>query len=164
MHPLLARLDRWLVVNRPAYYAALMPGAPADGIDELARAVGGELPPPLLRELLAWRNGQDESRNILYPSLEAWLETFVVALETGMFEEADEAYRPGCWDPVDEEAYRALVAGRYPGYPIEACVPDSSDDIRDESFPISSRNSTEKTRTCRGPGPAAYRSAGLRLG
>lgn len=211
MHPLLARLDRWLAVNRPAYYAELMPGAPVADIDELARAVGGELP-PLLRELLTWRNGQsgdgagcleslwslmsaediaaamesmawveetegfedlwwgagwvpflaniygdhlcvdlqgafggkpgqliefrskDESRNIRYPSLEAWLETFVIALETGMFEEAGEDHRPGCWDPVDDEAYEALVSARCPGYPIEAHIPDPPDDIADGAF------------------------------
>lgn len=210
MHPLLARLDRWLAENRPAYYAGLVPGASAADIDELARAVGGELP-PLLRELLSWRNGQSgdcdgcleslwflmsardiadameelvwveetegfedlwwgagwvpflgniygdhlcvdlqgafdgkpgqliefrsksESRDIRYPSLEAWLETFVIALETGMFEEADEDYRPGCWDPVDDEAYEAFIAGRYPGYPFEAGIPVSPDDDRDES-------------------------------
>ncbi|MFE3443075.1 SMI1/KNR4 family protein [Nocardia sp. NPDC059180] len=211
MSPFLARLDRWLAVNRPAYHAGLMPGASEADIDELARDVGGDLP-PLLRELFTWHNGQNgdndgcleslwflmstediaaamedmvwvketqgfedlwwgagwvpflaniygdyvcvdlqgafdgkpgqliefrskaESRNILYPSLEAWLETFVIALETGMFEEAGEDYRPGCWDPVDDEAYEAFIAGRYPGYPIEACIPDSPDDIQDESF------------------------------
>ncbi|NEW41979.1 SMI1/KNR4 family protein [Nocardia cyriacigeorgica] len=210
MHPLLARLDQWLAVNRPVYYAGLMPGAPEADVDELARDVGGELP-VLLRELFTWHNGQDrndgcleslwflmstedtaaaiedmlwvketegfedlwwgagwvpflaniygdymcvdlqgafdgtpgqliefrskdEFRNIRYPSLEAWLETFVIALETGMFEEAGQDYRPGCWDPVDSEAYEALIAGRYPGYPIETCIPDSPDDPRGESF------------------------------
>ncbi|MFD4406354.1 SMI1/KNR4 family protein [Nocardia sp. NPDC058499] len=210
MHPLLTRLDRWLAVNRPAYYAGLAPGASTADIDELARAAGGEVPPPL-RELLTWRNGQSgdydgcleslwflmsareiadtmedmvwvketegfeelwwgpgwvpflgniygdhlcidlqgafdgkpgqlieipsksESRDIRYPSLEAWLETFVIALETGMFEEADKGYRPGCWAPIDDEEYAALIAGRYPGYPIEAEVPYFPDDIEDEA-------------------------------
>lgn len=210
MHPLLARLDQWLVANRPAYHAGLMPGASGADIDEVARRVGGELP-PLLRELLTWRNGQnedcdgvleslwslmstediasamddmawvketqgfedlwwgtdwvpflanmfgdhmcidlqgafggkpgqliefrckDESRNIIYPSLDAWLETFVVALEAGMFE-VSEQNQVGCLDPVDRGAYEAFITERHPGYPIEACIPASPQGIRDESF------------------------------
>ncbi|MGO4649800.1 SMI1/KNR4 family protein [Nocardia sp. 2YAB30] len=48
------------MANRPAYYAGLVPGASVADIDEVARRVGGELP-PLLRELLTWRNGQSEN-------------------------------------------------------------------------------------------------------
>ncbi|WP_442024892.1 hypothetical protein [Nocardia sp. 2YAB30] len=50
-----------------------------------------------------------------------------------MFEESA-ADGIGCWDPVDCEAYEAFVAGRHPGYPIEARIPDSPNDVRDESF------------------------------
>lgn len=210
MHSLLARLDQWLVANRPAYRAGLMPGASAADIDEVARRLGGELP-PLLRELLSWRNGQsedcdgvleshwslmstkdiasamddmawvketqgfedlwwgtdwipflanifgdhmcidlqgafggkpgqliefrakDEFRNITYPSLEAWLETFVVALETGMFEEGEQN-RADCLDLVKREAYEAFVTERHPGYPIEICIPNFPPGIRDGSF------------------------------
>ncbi|MFG1890446.1 SMI1/KNR4 family protein [Micromonospora sp. NPDC049051] len=59
MHPLIARLDRWLQANRPTYHASLQPGASSDVIDEIARRAGGELP-ALLRELLTWRDGQPD--------------------------------------------------------------------------------------------------------
>lgn len=57
MHPLLARLDRWLSTHRPAYHAGLRPGASADAIDAIAARVDGRFP-PLLRELLGWRDGE----------------------------------------------------------------------------------------------------------
>ncbi|MET7772406.1 SMI1/KNR4 family protein [Nocardia sp. NPDC005366] len=205
MHPLLARLDQWLAANRTAYHSGLMPGASEANIDEVARRVSGELP-PLLRELLTWRNGQsadyegvlkspwslmstkdiastmDEMawlvenddfadfwgtdwvpflgsicgdhmcidlqaafggepgqivyyssegvRHIAYPSLEAWLETFVVALETGMFGDSGE----DCWEPVDWASYEAFVAERHPGYPIELSIPDYRDDSRSDAI------------------------------
>lgn len=58
VHPLLTRLDQWLAATRPAYYAALAPAAAAADIEEIAERVDTELP-PLLRELLTWKNGQD---------------------------------------------------------------------------------------------------------
>ncbi|WP_348538344.1 SMI1/KNR4 family protein, partial [Nocardia cyriacigeorgica] len=57
MHPLLTRLDRWLMLNRPAYRAGLRPGASADAIDALAARFEGRFP-PLLRELLGWHDGE----------------------------------------------------------------------------------------------------------
>ncbi|MEU6184369.1 SMI1/KNR4 family protein [Nocardia sp. NPDC047038] len=208
MHPLVVRLDQWLLANRPAYHAGLMPGASAADIDEVARRVGGRLP-PLLRDLLTWRDGQsedyfgslefywslmpaggiastmdemawiaaneglddlewsadwvpflqnpfgdymcidlqgafggrpgqlvkyghdDEFRNIICPSLEAWLGTLVAAFEAGMFESEHEA-RDGRFDPVDWKAYEAFVAERHPGYPIEVCLSDSRRDSRSD--------------------------------
>ncbi|MGW5518995.1 SMI1/KNR4 family protein [Nocardia africana] len=203
MHPLLARLDRWLVANRPGYHAGLEPGASGTDIDEVARQVDGDLP-PLLRELLTWRNGQSADnegvlesawslmsteeiattmddmgwlvenddfadfwstdwvpflasgcgdhmcidlraafggepgqivyyssegyREVAYPSLQAWLETFVVALETGRFEDRGE----DCWEPADRASYEAFVAERHPGYPVELGVPQPT--VRDEFF------------------------------
>ncbi|ONI84828.1 hypothetical protein ALI22I_30550 [Saccharothrix sp. ALI-22-I] len=56
MHPLVARLDRWIRENRADYYAGLAPGASLETIDHLI----GESVPPLLREMLAWRNGNDD--------------------------------------------------------------------------------------------------------
>lgn len=200
MHPLVARLDRWLQAYRPDYRAGLAPGASAADIDEIARRVDGELP-ALLRDLLTWCDGQradnfgslefywalmsareiastlddmawfvgqhdidgfwgpgwvpflangfgdyvcidleggfggipgqilehsheDPVRYITHPSLEAWLETLVVAVESGMFGDDHD----GRWDPVDDEAYAALRAERHPGYPVTARIPDSSED------------------------------------
>ncbi|NEW29208.1 SMI1/KNR4 family protein [Nocardia cyriacigeorgica] len=57
MRPLLTRLDRWLMLNRPAYRAGLRPGASADAIDALAARFEGRFP-PLLRELLGWHDGE----------------------------------------------------------------------------------------------------------
>lgn len=56
MHPLIVRLDRWIAENRPDYYAGLAPGVPVGDLD----ALFGDRLPPLLRELLAWRDGNDD--------------------------------------------------------------------------------------------------------
>lgn len=60
MNPLIDRLDLWLRTNRPRYHASLGPGATASSIDALERRVGTALP-PLLREMLAWRDGTNVS-------------------------------------------------------------------------------------------------------
>lgn len=54
---------------------------------------------------------KDEFRNITHPSLEAWLETLVLACEAGMYDEVG--------DIVDWQAHEAFLAARLPGYPIE---------------------------------------------
>lgn len=194
---LIARLDQWLRTYRPDYYARLLPGASASRIAALERRVGRALP-PLLKEMLAWRDGagwvdvgdredlayegmwmsieqitevmtmldemaeidewerdnwwcvgwvpfldtisddclcvdlvgsfggrpgqvlkfihDDEWRPIRYRSFDAWLQTFVEALEAGLLS-ADE---DGFVRAADDDVYDAFVAARNPGYPIEA--------------------------------------------
>jgi cell wall assembly regulator SMI1 len=41
---------------RPDYHAKLLPGASVSSIDALERRIGAALP-PLLRQMLAWRDG-----------------------------------------------------------------------------------------------------------
>jgi cell wall assembly regulator SMI1 len=56
---LLGRLDRWLAEHRVGYHGGLKPGADAAQVDALQHALGVPLPEDL-RQLLAWRNGQDD--------------------------------------------------------------------------------------------------------
>ncbi|WP_157170910.1 SMI1/KNR4 family protein [Nocardia araoensis] len=88
---------------------------------DLQGAFGGE-PGQLIKY-----GHDDEFRNIVWPSLEAWLETLVAAFEAGMFESENEA-RDGRFDPTDWGAYEAFVVERLPGYPIEVCLSDSRHD------------------------------------
>lgn len=55
----------------------------------------------------------DSTRLIDYPSLERWLETFVVSLEASLWEE-----RNGRFQPVDNSKVEAVVNKMNPGYPI----------------------------------------------
>ena len=196
MDSLIARLDLWLRTNRPQYHESLLPGAPASSIDALERRVGAALP-PLLEEMLAWRDGtggvdlladedlacegrwmsiaeitetvdmlddmaavdewerddwwcagwvpflmtfsddylcvdligsfggqpgqvlkfwhDDKERPIAYPSFDAWLRTFVEALEEAMLVTDDRFVVP-----LHDDSYAAFVAARNPGYPIPA--------------------------------------------
>ncbi|MFD3702190.1 SMI1/KNR4 family protein [Nocardia sp. NPDC058658] len=66
-------------------------------------------------------------RTITFPSLQAWLETLVTALESGMYE-VEEDGRP---QVVDDAAYEALVADRHPGYPIDIQLADYASDERE---------------------------------
>jgi cell wall assembly regulator SMI1 len=59
----------------------------------------------------------DNARTITYPSFEAWLRTFVEALEADLFE-----VEGGDLHPMDDEALEEFVAKRNPGYPIEVCA------------------------------------------
>jgi cell wall assembly regulator SMI1 len=52
--PLLDRLERWLKKHRRRFVKGLNPGATPEELKAL-----GDKAPPELRELLAWRNGQD---------------------------------------------------------------------------------------------------------
>jgi cell wall assembly regulator SMI1 len=56
-----------------------------------------------------------ESRNIVYPSLEKWLETFVASLEAGLWREVGGDLRP-----IDEDKWDAFLLLMNPGYPITA--------------------------------------------
>ncbi len=56
-----------------------------------------------------------ESRSIIYPSLEKWLETFVNSLEARMWQEVG-----GDLHPVDEDEWHAFLGEMNPGYPIRA--------------------------------------------
>jgi cell wall assembly regulator SMI1 len=55
----------------------------------------------------------DSSRVIDYPSLEQWLETFVVSLETQLWRERD-----GSLELLDQDQFEQLVKRMNPGYPI----------------------------------------------
>jgi cell wall assembly regulator SMI1 len=55
----------------------------------------------------------DKERPIVHSSFDAWLQTFVAALEADMLTTDDRFVRP-----VDDDAYDAFVAARNPGYPI----------------------------------------------
>lgn len=59
---LVARLDLWLRTHRPSYHAKLLPGASASRIAALERRVGSALP-PLLKEMLTWRDGAGWARD-----------------------------------------------------------------------------------------------------
>jgi cell wall assembly regulator SMI1 len=54
---LLQRLDAWLAKHRERYHEALSPGATAEDLDALARAIGQPLPAEL-KQWLGWHNGQ----------------------------------------------------------------------------------------------------------
>jgi len=54
-----------------------------------------------------------EDRVIRFPSLEKWLESFVVTLEAGMWEEKESGFQPKDYDRL-----MALVKQWNPGYPI----------------------------------------------
>ena len=60
-----------------------------------------------------WRDW--DSRNIEYPSLEKWLDTFVVSLEAGLWREVG-----GDLHPIDEDRWDPFLRKMSPGYPIEA--------------------------------------------
>lgn len=61
MNTLVGRLDAWLAAHRPGFHAALNPGATPAALDALAARAGHALP-PLLRELLTWRDGEPFDR------------------------------------------------------------------------------------------------------
>jgi len=56
-----------------------------------------------------------ESRNIVYPSLEKWLETFVPSLEAGLWQEEG-----GDLHPIDVDEWKTFSGKMNPGYPIKA--------------------------------------------
>src|SRR4051794_6428235 len=58
MERLIARLDRWLREQRPAYYAALQPGLSGHRLREFEREIGFRVP-DAFKSLYARRNGQD---------------------------------------------------------------------------------------------------------
>ena len=58
MEHLIDRMNRWLVVNRPDYYALLQPGATNVDLDAVESQFQIRLPPSF-RQLYCWRNGQD---------------------------------------------------------------------------------------------------------
>lgn len=55
---LIGRMDRWLAVNRPDYYALLQPGATEVELDAVEARFTLKLP-GAFRQLYRWRNGQD---------------------------------------------------------------------------------------------------------
>jgi len=55
---LICRLEDWLKINRPDYYAVLLPGLSSVELGEIERALGVAFPEDL-RSLYAWKNGQD---------------------------------------------------------------------------------------------------------
>lgn len=55
----------------------------------------------------------DSPRNVLFPDLMTWAETFAESLEKGMWSDDDG------FQLTDEAAYRALVGERAPGHPID---------------------------------------------
>ncbi len=57
---LIARLEAWLLANRPTYLKQLKKGADAKDIEKLERAVGATVP-AAFKAFLAWRNGQSGS-------------------------------------------------------------------------------------------------------
>jgi cell wall assembly regulator SMI1 len=57
MNDLVARLDKWLRVNRPDYYPDFQPGVTATEIAEFEMQFAPKVP-QLFKELYMWRNGQ----------------------------------------------------------------------------------------------------------
>jgi cell wall assembly regulator SMI1 len=57
MNDLIARLDKWLRVNRPDYYPDLQPGVTATEISKFEKQFALQVP-QLFKELYMWRNGQ----------------------------------------------------------------------------------------------------------
>jgi cell wall assembly regulator SMI1 len=55
---LIARMDRWLVANRPHYYALLQPGVSDADLDAFESRFAIALP-TAFRQLYRWRDGQD---------------------------------------------------------------------------------------------------------
>jgi cell wall assembly regulator SMI1 len=58
MESLIERMDLWLTVNRPSYYALLQPGATDDELDAFEARFLLKLS-ATFRKLYRWRNGQD---------------------------------------------------------------------------------------------------------
>jgi cell wall assembly regulator SMI1 len=56
-----------------------------------------------------------ERRDVVYPSLEKWLETFVASLEAGLWREKARDYHP-----TDGGEWASFASKLNPGYPIEA--------------------------------------------
>jgi cell wall assembly regulator SMI1 len=56
---LIARLDRWLAMNRPDYYSRLQPGVTGEQLDAFEDRFGVRLP-IAFRLLYKWRNGQED--------------------------------------------------------------------------------------------------------
>lgn len=63
---------------------------------------------------------EDDHRHITYPSLDAWLETVVSALESGIL--VFEPSQVPSWDPADFAVYEDFIAERNPGYPTSHYV------------------------------------------
>ncbi len=58
MEALIDRIDRWLAVNRPDYYALLQPRVSEGDLDAFESQLSLKLP-EAFRRLYCWRNGQD---------------------------------------------------------------------------------------------------------
>ncbi|MFD4406284.1 SMI1/KNR4 family protein [Nocardia sp. NPDC058499] len=143
MHPLVTRLDRWLAANRPGYYAALRPGAADTDIDEITTRVGSEIP-PLLRELLTWRNGQDRDYRGTLLALWEPLSADEIAGALDMFADlvADDDFAGQWgedWIPFLGNSYGDHMCidlrGAFDGEPGQIVVFHCKDEFRDIVFP-----------------------------
>jgi cell wall assembly regulator SMI1 len=61
---LLARLDGWLRINRPEYYAKLLPGLSQAEVDNFEQKLGVTLPIEF-KLFYQWKNGQDSYDNFI---------------------------------------------------------------------------------------------------
>lgn len=64
----------------------------------------------------------DTDRDIVAPSFDAWLESFVASLEAGLWAEED-----GDFQPVDDDELDAFLAKKLPGYPVDVSLADDED-------------------------------------
>ncbi|MBF6347677.1 MULTISPECIES: SMI1/KNR4 family protein [Nocardia] len=139
----MTRLDRWLAANRPEYYAALRPGAADTDIHEITTRVGSEIP-PLLRELLTWRNGQDRDYRGTLLALWDPLSADEIAAALDMFadlvanDDFADQWGEG-WIPFLGNVYGDHICidlrGAFDGEPGQIVVFHCKDEFRDIVFP-----------------------------
>ena len=78
--PLLERMERWMVANRPDYFARLQSSVTDAQLDALEARFSLTLP-SAFRELYRWRNGQEDGcykslqMNRMFSSLESLADT-----------------------------------------------------------------------------------------
>lgn len=77
---LITRLDRWLVTNRPEYYAQLRPGVTDVELDSVEARFGLSLPVSF-RHLYQWRDGQDGYDSIQHNRMFMPLESVISTKE-----------------------------------------------------------------------------------
>jgi cell wall assembly regulator SMI1 len=100
MENLIERLEKWLKINRPAYYTYLQAGATDSQLDKIESFLGINLPADF-RVFYKWKNGQPSDKRLttdferFVPGY-AWWSLESIAVDIARMQDAEEV-GPGWW-------------------------------------------------------------------